>query len=189
MKVEPVEVGPLFVADRLTYTFDNGGKYVATVTAIADYSFIDLHERITGIRDNDQVRWRIDWVGFHATHREKVAQGVDGIRGEDNRRQRQDMPSGAWPIDRPRVAIFHGEQPHWGGETNLEDCEDEFFDRLNPHVRQVPGQRGDGAIRPQDQPRPGEMARAAERGEWLLPPPHPGRPARLPTQRPCLRLS
>ncbi len=65
-----VESGPLFIAYRITYRFQGGARYNATVRAIAGYDFVQLFEEMEGITPDEGIHVRMDWTGYQPTHRQ-----------------------------------------------------------------------------------------------------------------------
>ena len=58
---ETIESGPLFITCRVTYQFEGGGRYVATVKAIADYEYVEFSEEMTGLEKRRHLcRERLD---------------------------------------------------------------------------------------------------------------------------------
>lgn len=67
---EKISSGPVFTMYKISYLFKDGASYAATIKCIRDYDFIELHEEIKGIKKEDNVSWKINWTGFHPTHRQ-----------------------------------------------------------------------------------------------------------------------
>lgn len=67
---EKISSGPIFTAYKISYLFKDAAKYVVTVKCIRDYDFVELKEEITGIKKEDNVSWKMNWTGFHPTHRQ-----------------------------------------------------------------------------------------------------------------------
>lgn len=114
---ETIESGPLFIACRVTYQFEGGGRYAATVKAIADYDYIELSEEMTGIEKSDGIFIENEWTNFSPTHRMVVGSPFGGTR----------------KIDDPMIQAFRGEDPHFTGPTRIEDPAVEMLPSLTPY--------------------------------------------------------
>ena len=99
LTTEMIESGPLLVSCRVTYEFEGGGSYAATVKAIAGYDYVEFSEKITGLSREDSVFLEDAWTGFHPTHRMVVGSPFGGTRG----------------VDEPMVQPFRGEDPRSRG--------------------------------------------------------------------------
>jgi hypothetical protein len=65
-----VESGPLFVTYRISYRFEGGATYAATVRAAAGYDFVSFFEEMEGFAREDGARLETSWTDFHPTHRQ-----------------------------------------------------------------------------------------------------------------------
>lgn len=118
MKAETVENGPLFIARRVTYQFEGGGTYIATVRAIAGYDFIEFNEEIQGLKKEDGVYLENAWKNFHPTHRQSINSNDTG---------------GLHRVDEPIIAAFRGEDPKFTGNSRVEEPEKEYLFRMVPN--------------------------------------------------------
>ncbi|MEI6422585.1 MAG: hypothetical protein WCP55_10220 [Lentisphaerota bacterium] len=72
---ELVEKGSLFAIYRISYKFENGASYVATVKVVKDFDFVDFHEEMKGMKrdslDNlgDGIYVDFAWTGFKPEYR------------------------------------------------------------------------------------------------------------------------
>ena len=106
LKTEVLDQGPLFLTARMTYTFESGGIYTATLRAISGYEFLELQEEMQGLRKEDGIIVENAWTGFHADRYGKVVLG------------------------KPKVTTFRGEDPAFDGPTRIEDPEKELLVRM-----------------------------------------------------------
>ncbi len=65
-----VGVGPLFAESEVTYHFEDGAVYQATIRCIKAYDFIELKEKMSGFNKGDQTSWDFTLEGFNPTHRQ-----------------------------------------------------------------------------------------------------------------------
>lgn len=106
LTTEIIENGPLFIKARMTYDFDGGASYVATVKAISGYDFVEFYEEMKGLTRDDDVFAKFAWTGFHPNRRGKI------------------------PLDKPQVNTFRGEDPAFEGPTRIEDPAKELLVRM-----------------------------------------------------------
>jgi len=114
---ETIETGPLFIACRVTYQFDGGGRYIAIVKAIADYDYVEFNEEIIGLSKEDNVFVETVWTNLHPTHRMVVGSPFGGTRR----------------VDEPMVQPFRGEDPAFTGPSRIEDPSVEMLASLTPY--------------------------------------------------------
>ena len=114
---ETIGSGPLFIACRVTYQFDGGGSYAATVKAIAGCDYVELSEEMTGLDKSDGIYVENAWTGFQPTHRMVVGSPFGGTRR----------------IDDPMIQPFRGEDPHFTGPTRIENPAAEMLPSLTPY--------------------------------------------------------
>ena len=105
--------GPLFQTWRVAYTFACGARYAATVRAVAGYDFLELFEESRGLAKADDAFWETAWTHFAPTVR-SAPFGPD------------------WPVDKPRVLAFRGEDPAFTGPGRTEEPEHDYFNSLVP---------------------------------------------------------
>jgi hypothetical protein len=70
IRTEQESSGPVFVQYRITYEFEGGGRYVASIRSIDGYEYFPFHERTEGIPSDEGVYFETTWTGFNPTHRE-----------------------------------------------------------------------------------------------------------------------
>jgi len=104
---ELLDKGPLFARARVTYDFEGGARYTATVKAPRGYSFIEFTEEFLGLSPEDKATFHFLWTGLPLTTR-----------------------NGSEPIDKPRVIYYRGEDPHFTGPDHVEDPTKEFYYHL-----------------------------------------------------------
>lgn len=114
---EIIESGPLFIACRVTYQFEGGGRYSATVKAVADCDYIEFAEEMTDIEKSDGIFIDNAWTNFKPTHRMVVGSPFGGTRR----------------IDDPMIQPFRGEDPHFTGPSRIEDPAVEMLPSLTPY--------------------------------------------------------
>jgi hypothetical protein len=67
---EPIELGPLFHAYKLTYAIEGGGKYTATIEVMAGTDFVRLYEEMHVIPPEGGGVFNFTWTGCEYTHRQ-----------------------------------------------------------------------------------------------------------------------
>jgi hypothetical protein len=67
---EELEAGPLRSTHRVTYTFADGAKYVATVQCFAGVDFVRLHEDMESISADAQGQFDFAWDGCQFDYRQ-----------------------------------------------------------------------------------------------------------------------
>jgi hypothetical protein len=67
---EQLEDGPLRSAHRITYTFNSGASYIATVECFSDTDFIRLHEDMEGIPEGTRGEFNFVWNGCDFAYRQ-----------------------------------------------------------------------------------------------------------------------
>jgi hypothetical protein len=103
---EVLDKGPLFARARVTYEFESGGRYTATIKAPLGFSFVEFNEEFSGLTVGDKAAFHFLWTGLPLTQR----------NGE--------------PIDRPHTLYYRGEDPHFAGPDHVENPQEEFYYRL-----------------------------------------------------------
>ena len=114
---EVVESGPLFVTCRMTYKFQGGATYAATVKAIAGYPFVEFFEEMQGLGKDQEIFVENAWTGLHPTHRYTLGSPFGGTRR----------------IDAPMIQEFRGEDPAFTGPTRIENPAVEMLPSLTPY--------------------------------------------------------
>ena len=99
--------GPLFTRVRVSYDFEGGARYAATIKATQGYCFVEFTEEFSGLSVEDQAEFDFVWTGLPLTHR-----------------------SGAEPIDKPHTLYYRGEDPFFTGPDRVENPAKEFYFRL-----------------------------------------------------------
>lgn len=107
LKTEILDRGPLFARVRMTYRFNGGATYTATVKAAAGEDYLDLKECFSGLTKEDDARFELRWKELRLTHR----------RGDE-------------PIKEPKKLYYRGEDPHFTGPARIEDPAREFYFRV-----------------------------------------------------------
>lgn len=109
MKVttELLDKGPLFARARVTYDFEGGARYKATVKAPIGYKFVEFSEEFSGLTVADKAVFHFLWKGLLLTHRNRLEL-----------------------IDKPRILPYRGEDPHFTGTQQIENPREEFYYRL-----------------------------------------------------------
>ena len=107
MTTEILDRGPLFSRVRVTYDFDGGARYTATIKAPVSYSFIEFTEEMSGLTVEDQADFNLIWTDLKLTQREGDA-----------------------PIDKPHVLYYRGEDPYFTGPDRVENPAEEFYYRV-----------------------------------------------------------
>jgi hypothetical protein len=64
---ERMDNGPLFATYRVTYRFQGGASYEATIRCIAGMDYVEFHERIDGFDANAHAYLDMPWRNFHPT--------------------------------------------------------------------------------------------------------------------------
>jgi len=104
---EILDQGPLFARVRVTYDFEGGANYVATIKAPLGYSFVEFTEEFSGLAVEDKAQFHFLWTGLPLTYR-----------------------AGGEPIDQPHIIYYRGEDPHFTGPDHVENLAEEFYFRL-----------------------------------------------------------
>ena len=78
MTPEILDRGPLFSRVRVTYDFDGGARYTATIKAPVSYSFIEFTEEMSGLTVEDQADFNLIWTDLKLTQREGDAPILHG---------------------------------------------------------------------------------------------------------------
>ena len=103
---ELLDNGPLFARARVTYYFEGGSRYAATVKAPFGYSFVEFNEEFSGLITEDKAVFHFLWTGLPLTDR----------NGES--------------IASPHIVYYRGEDPHFTGPDHVEKPQEEFYYRL-----------------------------------------------------------
>ena len=114
---ETIESGSLFITCRITYQFEGGGRYIATIKAIAGYDYIEFGEEMIGLEKSDGIFVENAWTKFSPTHRMVVGSPFGGTRR----------------IDDPMIQAFRGEDPQFTGPSRIEDPAVEMLPSLTPY--------------------------------------------------------
>ena len=114
---ETIESGPLFITCRMTYQFQGGGGYQATVRAIGGYEYIEFFEEMQGLPKEEAIYMENAWTNFHPTHRYTTGSPFGGLR----------------KIDEPIVQPFRGEDPAFTGPGRVENPAVEMLPCLTPY--------------------------------------------------------
>ena len=104
---EILDKGPLFARARVTYDFEGGARYTATVKAPLGYKFVEFNEEFSGLTVADKAFFHFFWTGLPLTQR-----------------------MGAEPIDKPRIVYYRGEDPHFAGVDHVENPAEEMALRV-----------------------------------------------------------
>jgi len=104
---EVLDRGPLFARARVSYDFEGGARYTATIKAPQGYSFVEFTEAFSGLAVEDKAVFDFTWAGLPLTNCE-----------------------GADPIDKPHTLYYRGEDPHFTGPDHVENPAEEFYFRL-----------------------------------------------------------
>ncbi len=64
------ESGPLFITYRVTYHFQDGARYAATIRVVSGQEFFRFAEQMQGLDRGDGVYLETAWTDFHPTHRQ-----------------------------------------------------------------------------------------------------------------------
>ena len=104
---EIIDRGPLFARVRVTYEFEGGARYSATIKAPRGYCFVEFTEEFSGLTAEDKAAFNFVWTGLPLTHRV----------GEE-------------PIDKPHRLYYRGEDPYFTGPAHVENPAEEFYFRL-----------------------------------------------------------
>lgn len=64
------ETGPLFITYQVTYHFQGGATYAATMRVEAGQDFFRFAEEMRGLDKDDGVQLEMAWSGFNPTHRQ-----------------------------------------------------------------------------------------------------------------------
>ncbi|MEI6422146.1 MAG: hypothetical protein WCP55_07995 [Lentisphaerota bacterium] len=129
---EVVEKGSLFAVYRISYKFEGGASYAATVKIIRGYDFIDFHEEMKGMkRDSldklaDGIYVDFAWTNFKPEYRFMSGQGLP-----DGNEARGDANPKAKRIDEPFAMNECPEDPKWA-DTWVENPAEEMTFRLSP---------------------------------------------------------
>ncbi|HEY1948033.1 MAG TPA: hypothetical protein VGG97_13555 [Bryobacteraceae bacterium] len=67
---ERLESGPLFITYRVSYQFQGGASYEATIRCIAGMDYAEFHEHMDGFASNAHAYLDMPWLNFHPTHRQ-----------------------------------------------------------------------------------------------------------------------
>jgi len=111
-----VDSGDLFDIYRITYLFEDGTRYEATLKSVLGYPFVDFSERMTGFDAGMGVFVELDWTGF-APERRYAANGWA-------------QPRGSIGIDEPVTTPGIIEEPHWWPADYAEDPQRQMIFRL-----------------------------------------------------------
>lgn len=111
-----VDTGALFDVYRVTYIFDSGARYEATLKCVLGYPFVDFSENITGMDADMGTSVEMDWTGF-APERRYAANGWA-------------QPHGYLGIEEPVSTPGIIEEPHWIPADRVEDPHKEMFFHL-----------------------------------------------------------
>jgi hypothetical protein len=114
---ETIESGPLFITCRVTYQFEGGGCYIATVRAIADYEYVEFNEEMTGLSKDDGIFVEMAWTNFNPTHHMTMGSPFGGVR----------------KLGEPMIQPFRGEDPSFTGPSRIEDPAVEMLPSLTPY--------------------------------------------------------
>ena len=112
---EVLDQGPLFARVRVSYSFEGGARYAATIKAPRGYGFVEFTEEFSGLTVEDRAEFDFLWSGLPLTHR-----------------------CGVEPIDKPRTLYYRGEDPYFTGPDRLENPAEEFYFRLNHCAADAP---------------------------------------------------
>jgi hypothetical protein len=117
IQTQCIEGGDLFRTYRITYEFENGGVYRATIKIVLGYPFVDFREEMAGLASDDQAFVDMTWTAFAPTKR-FPAQGFDVA-----------VPQ--WMgIDEPIITADIEEDPKWLPPNVVEDPSREMAFRL-----------------------------------------------------------
>jgi hypothetical protein len=70
IETHQIESGPLFICYQITYSFERGARYTATVKAVSGCDFVQLAEQIEGVEKPEGAYMQLSWSDFHPTHRQ-----------------------------------------------------------------------------------------------------------------------
>ena len=131
VKTEPVVEGDLFQVWRVAYTFEGQSAYVATVTVVSDYDFVEMDEVVDGLAVGDAVVNEMKWTGFAPTCRFGSESYIF------------DQPGRKWPeIGWNVMTGYNEEDPCWDPGV-IEDVSQEMWMKLSPDsgngVRELSG--------------------------------------------------
>ncbi len=104
---EILDQGPLFARARVTYDFEGGARYTATIKAPQGGCFVGFTEEFSGLTVGDKALFHFVWTGLPLTSR----------RGDE-------------PIAKPHTIYYRGEDPHFTGPDHIENPAEEFYYRL-----------------------------------------------------------
>jgi hypothetical protein len=116
METAVLETGALFDLYRVTYFFDGGASYEATVKSVLGYPFVELSENMTGLDSELDAAVEMDWTGFAPTRR-FAANGWA-------------QPKGYLGMEEPVATPGIIEEPHWIAAGQVEDPHREMFFHL-----------------------------------------------------------
>ena len=111
-----VDTGALFDVYRITYLFDGGARYEATLKSVLGYPFVDFSENMSGLDSGMGVSVEMDWTGF-VPDRRYAANGWA-------------QPHGFLGIDEPVTTPGIIEEPHWWPADRVEDPHKEMIFHL-----------------------------------------------------------
>lgn len=111
-----VDTGEIFDIYRMTYIFEGGARYEATLKSTLGYPFIDFSEQMSGFDAGMNVSVEMDWTGF-APERRYAANGWA-------------QPHGSIGIDEPITTPGIIEEPHWWSADYVEDPQKQMVFRL-----------------------------------------------------------
>ncbi|MDR1010198.1 MAG: hypothetical protein LBM04_03540 [Opitutaceae bacterium] len=118
LDTECVDDGPLFITYRMTYTFANDARYIATVRLVAGYQHVDFSERMENFDPADAARVEMVWDDYAPTMR-YAAHDWETLPGQPGRR-----------IDDPIQTNGIIEEPHWFPANRIEDPSKDMLCRL-----------------------------------------------------------
>lgn len=121
IKTECLEDGALFQRWQVRYAFDGGGSYIATITVVNGYPFVDFMEEMTGLEEDDGVVVEMRWDGFDPKYRFGTDSWVTA------------RADGSWPlIDEPIMTSQLEEDPTWDPGV-IEEVSKEMWMYLSPY--------------------------------------------------------
>jgi len=116
-----LDQGDLYQRWRITYLFEDGGKYVATIKLVSGYEFIEFHEEMQGLDKADGVLNEMIWSGFQPTYRFGTDSNTYVSVGK------------SWPrIDENIKTASLEEDPTWDPGV-IEDVSEEMWMYLSPY--------------------------------------------------------
>jgi hypothetical protein len=124
LKTAVIESGELFQVYRVTYEFEGGARYEATLKMVYGYPFVELTERMSGLTPESNVAVEMDWNGLHPARR-FAANGW------------QQPPEGLG-IDEPVMTPGIIEEPHWFPADRVEDPSKEMIFHLAAYQGNAP---------------------------------------------------